>query len=112
MGSAHFSVLQGDRTLNMPDPELVDPFQKVSSERNSSHDSSVFDKMRMKLYSGIYAEGYRGRGNSWVLAGSRMIRLQRSFLHKPGRHGNPRSVRRKIANNGYSISTVRTQITT
>ena len=50
MGSAHFSVLNiGDRTLDMPDPELVDPFQKVSSERNSSHDSSVSDTMRMKL---------------------------------------------------------------
>jgi hypothetical protein len=33
----------------MSDPELVDPFQKVSSERNSSHDSSVFDTVRMKL---------------------------------------------------------------
>jgi len=57
-GVSPFLRVTGDRTLDMPDPELVDPFQKVSSERNSSHDSSVFDMMRMNLISGIYARGF------------------------------------------------------
>jgi len=109
-GVSSFLRVTGDRTLNMSDPELVDAFQKVSSERNSSHDSSVFGTMRMKLIQWYLCP--RVIEGKVVGIGGKSDDSPTEELSPQARSPRQSAVRaRKIANSGYSQDIVRTQIT-